>query len=284
MSLFTLVARQLRARTHQWGSVIAALVALLGATPVVAGPFEIAISPSRFEVSGKSATRVGQSLDIYNVGSTSTEVSVRTIDWTYAVDGNIGYHDELLPGSCRPWVTLERKAIRVAPRSKVAFRFQIDVPADAPRGECRFMLAVEGVEPAQQALIQSGGASLSLPVNGRIAVAVYVAVNGAESKLELTQLGMKDINGKRTPVVTVSNSGDAHGRLDGSLDAIDAKGQEFELVPEETPIMPGQTRTLPLLAKSSEPDQKPPEAVLPIKSKGRLDWEKGSFKLNAEFK
>lgn len=284
MSLFAFFTRHLRARTQPWGPVVAALVAVLGATPAAAGPFEIAISPSRFEVSGKSATRVGQSLDIYNVGTTSTEVSVRTIDWTYAVDGNIGYHDELLPGSCRPWVTLERKTVRVAPRSKVAFRFQIDVPADVPRGECRFMLAVEGVEPAQQALIQSGGASLSLPVNGRIAVAVYVALNGAESKLELTQLGMKEINGKRTPVVTVTNSGDAHGRLDGSLDAVDAKGQEFELTPESTPIMPGQTRTLPLLAKSSEPDQKPPETVLPITSKGSLDWEKGSFKVNAEFK
>ena len=49
-------------------------------------------------------------------------------------------------------------------------------PADAPRSECRFMLAIEGVEPAQQAVIERGGASLSLPVNGRIAVAVYIGV------------------------------------------------------------------------------------------------------------
>lgn len=260
-----------------------ALLGLAASQHAVAASFEVAISPSRFEISGKSSQRVGQSLTIYNLGNTASEVSVRTIDWTYSPEGNVGYVDELLPGSCRPWVTLERKTLRVAANNKASFRFQVDVPADAPRGECRFMLAVEGVEPATKALIESGGASLNLPVSGRIAVAVYVAVNGAESRLELTQLGVRQINGKSVPVVTVSNTGDAHGRLDGSLDAVDAKGQTLELLPEGTPILPGQTRTLPLSAKS-EPNQKPLEMAFPLKARGTLDWEKGSFRVNAEFK
>lgn len=264
-------------------ALVAARVIPLGSAPALAAPFEMALSPSRFEISGKSAARVGQSLNIFNLGAGATEVSVRTIDWTFSSEGQITYHDELLPGSCRPWVTLERKTVKVSPLSKAAFRFQVDVPADAPRGECRFMLAVEGVEPAHRAMLQSHGASLNLPVSGRIAVAVYVAVNGAESRLELTRLDVKEINGKRTPVVTVTNQGDAHGRLDGGLDSVDAKGQAFELLPEGTPILPGQTRTLPLLPRA-EDGQKPPEVVLPIKSEGRLDWEKGSFKINAEFK
>ena len=273
----------LTTQTRRWSAACAALVAVLTTAPAVAAPFEVAISPSRFEISGKSAARVGQSLDIYNVGTSATEVSVRTIDWTYSPEGNITYHDELLPGSCRPWVTLERKTQRINARSKVAFRFQIDVPADAPRGECRFMLAVEGVEPAYKALLEGGSASFNLPVSGRIAVAVYMAVNGAESKLELTQVAVSTLNGKRTPVVTVTNTGDAHGRLEGSLESVDAKGLEFELTPEGTPILPGQTRTLPLSPQGA-PGQKPPEMVLPVKSKGSLDWEKGSFKVNAEFK
>jgi len=260
-----------------------ALVALLVTAPALAAPFEIAISPSRYELSGKSAGRVGQSLDIINVGRSATEVSVRTLDWSYSTEGGVTYFDELLPNSCRPWVTLERKTVKIGAGSRASFRFQVDIPADAPRGECRFMLAIEGVEPAYNSLIQGGGASLSLPVSGRIAVAVYLSVNGAESQLALTRVGVKEVNGKRTPVVTVINTGDAHGRLDGSLDAVDAKGVEFELVPEGTPVMPGQTRTLPLSVKI-EPNQKPPEVIYPIKSGGTLDWENGSFKVNAEFK
>lgn len=248
-----------------------------------AAPFEIAVSPSRFELSGKPAGRLGQSLNIFNVGTTPTEVALRTLDWTYSADGNVTYHDELMPGSCRPWVTLERKTVRVAPQGKLAFRFQVDVPAGTPKGECRFMVAIEGVEPAYQAQLQGGTASLSLPVSGRIAVAVYVAVDGAAPKLEVRKVGLKAINGKQTPVITVENTGDAHGRLEGGLSSVDAKGVKFDLLPEGTPIMPGQTRTLPFTPRA-EANQKPAEYSLPVKSEGQLDWDLGSFKVDVEFK
>jgi len=265
---------------------LAALALLCGwrsAAAQAQSSFEVGVSPSRFEVSGKSGDRVGQALTVFNLGSAPTEVALRTLDWTLSEDGNIGYHDELLPSSCRPWVTLERRSLRVPAQGKASFRFQIDLPADAPRGECRFMLAVEGVEPAHRALIASGEASLSLPVSGRIAVVVYLAVNGAEPKLEVQQVGMKDIEGKRVPAVTVRNAGDAHGRLEGGLESVDAKGATFDLLPDSSPILPGQTRTLPLSpwAQGGKP---PPEPVWPVTSKGQLEWEKGSFKVNAEFK
>ena len=252
-------------------------------TAAVAAPFEIAISPSRFELAGKGGTRVGQSLDIHNLGTAPTEVAIRTIDWSYSPEGNIGYHDELLPGSCRPWVTLERRTLSVPARGKKSFRFQIDPPANAPRGECRFMIAIEGTEPAQQTVIQSGGASLSLPVTGRIAVAVYVMLNGAEPKLEMQQIASRTVAGKRAAIVTVTNTGDAHGRLEGSLDAKDSQGRSFELVPEGTPILPGQTRTLVLVPKG-ETGQPAPEPSYPVKAGGMLDWDKGSFKVDAEIK
>ena len=47
--------------------------------------------------------------------------------------------------------------------------------------------------------------------------------------------------------------------------------------------MPGQTRVLPLVVKS-EANKTAIEPSYPIKSKGILDWEKGSFKVDAEFK
>lgn len=254
-----------------------------------AAPFELAVSPSRFVLTGKPAARLGQSLDMHNLASHATEVAVRTIDWSYAEDGRITYHDALLPGSCRPWVLLERRSVLLPARGKKSFRFQIEPPADAPRGECRFMIAIEGTEPAQQSIIRSGGASLSLPVTGRIAVAVYVMLGGAEPKLEIRQITMSDPDrdsGQRHATVTVSNTGDAHGRLEGSLDARDSHGHLFELLPEATPILPGQTRTLALMPRSADGETATPaiQPVYPVKASGMLDWDKGSFKVDVELR
>lgn len=261
-----------------------AVLAALGTSAAQAAPFEIALSPSRVELDAKSAERVGRSLDVYNVGDTATAVSVRTLDWTYSETGNITYLDALQPGSCRPWVTLERKSLTVAPRSKSAFRIQVDVPADAPRSECRLMLAVEGIEPAYQAAIEKGGMSLNLPVNGRIAVAVYVMVNGAQPKLTMGQIAIKEVNGHKTAVLNVTNDGDAHGRLEGSLDAKDATGAAFEMIPETTPIMPGQTRALPLSVKADSVPKGMTAPKFPVHISGTLDWERGAFKIDAELK
>lgn len=263
---------------------IARLLSLLWATTAaaaLAAPFELAVAPSRFELAGKPGARIGQSLDIHNLASATTEMAVRTLDWTYSEDGQITYHDALLPGSCRPWVVLERPSVSVPARSKRSFRFQIDPPADAARGECRFMIAIEGVEPAQQTVMRSGATSLSLPVTRRIAIAVYLMLAGAEPRLEIRQISMAGEPAARRPFVTVRNSGDAHGRLEGSLDATDSRGRAFELVPEATPILPGQTRTLALLPKA-EDGESAAQPLYPVKAHGTLDWEKGSFKINVQ--
>lgn len=263
----------------------AALVAATAVPRVAsAAPFEMAISPSRFELSGKGGTRIGQTLDLQNVGNQPTEVAVRTIDWSFSEDGAVSYHDALQPDSCRPWVTLERPRLRLAPREKRAYRFQIDVPSDAPRRECRFMLAVEGVEPAYQAAVQSPGVSLSLPVTGRIAVAVYLAVGGAVPRLSMLGIDMREQPGGRAPVVTVRNDGDAHGRLGGSLDAVDAGGRRLEWLPDSTPVLPGQTRRLALTPRDAGDAKVLARPDYPVRASGTLDWEDGSFRVEAEFR
>ena len=216
------------------------------------------------------------------MGSAPTAVSVRTLDWSYSDTGNVQYFDALQPGSCRPWVTLERPAVTVDPKGKSAFRIQIDIPPDTPKGECRLMLAFEGVEPAYQAAIANGGMNLSLPVNGRIAVALYLMVNGAQPQLEMGALTMRDVKGQKTAVLSVTNKGQAHGRLDGSLDAKDAQGRSFEMIPESTPVMPGQTRALPLSVKADSIPAGMTAPVFPVRISGTLDWERGAFKIDAE--
>lgn len=245
-----------------------------------AAPFEIAVAPSRLELTAKGMQRLGRSLQIHNLGLSASDVVVRTVDWSLSPDGRLSMHDELLPGSCRPWVTLERNAVRVLPRSQSQFRFQVDVPVDAPRGECRFMIAIEGLEPAHQSVLEGGGTSLSLPVSGRIAVAVYVAVNGAKPKLELQALDTVTTEGQRLPRVLLRNSGEAHGRLEGVLDATDATGRVFELRPDGGPVLPGQSRGLVLQPRSE--DGKPLRDLrFPLKLKGTLEWSDGGFKWDA---
>ncbi len=264
-------------------AVLPLIALLLAALARPAAAFEMSVSPSRVEVAGKSGTRIGQSLQLTNVGNQPTEVAVRTLDWGFSPEGNITFYDELREGSCRTWVTLERRMVRLAPQASLPFRFQVDIPPGAPRGECRFMMAIEGVEPSYRAQLQSGGASLSLPVNGRIAVAVYVAVNGAEPKLEYRGIGVQDKDGQRVPVITMTNTGDAHGRLDGSLDTKDAQGLRFELVPDGSPIMPGQTRTLVLSPRTTQ-QRRTITPAFPLKTEGQLDWDLGSFKVDVEFR
>lgn len=273
----TIVSRL--ARALWFASAASAL--LLCAAPAVAAPFELAVSPSRFVVEGKGGARIGQSIELHNLGAQGTEVALRTIDWSYSESGELAFHDALQPGSCRPWVLLEQPRLTVPARGSRRFRFQIEVPVEAPRGECRFMIAIEGVEPAQSALLQGAGASLSLPVTGRIAVAVYARINGAAPQLELQQLGVRTVQGRREAAVTVRNTGDAHGRLDGGLDATDARGTPLTLLVEGTPVLAGQTRTLALVPRGT--DDKPVPAVQwPLRLQGSLDWEKGGFRVHTE--
>ena len=258
------------------------LAAVLSPVLAHAGAFDVGVSPSRFEISAKSSGRLGQTLEIFNQDGQPTELSVRTLDWEYSEKGELKFFDELRPGSCRPWFTLERKTVRIDARSKASFRFQIDVPADAGVTECRVMLAIEGVKPAYQAMVQSGGASLALPVNGRVAVAVYVSINGAQPVLSMSHTSTLQKDQESLASVTVTNTGTAHGRLDGALDAKDASGLSFELVPDGTPILPGQTRNIMLKPRALSGTSEP-KVTLPVKANGTLDWENGSFKINAEF-
>jgi hypothetical protein len=61
---------------------------------------------------------------------------------------------------------------------------------------------------------------------------------------------------------------------------VDATRQAFELQPEGTPILPGQTRTLPLSPRK-EPYRPPPQVQMPFEVDGILEWERGAFKIKA---
>jgi len=126
---------------------------------------------------------------------------------------------ELQPGSCRPWVAIERPEIVVPGGGTLRYRFEVNVPADAPAGECRFAVMIEGAEPS---IARSNG--LDMPVTGRIGVIVYLTVGDGAPDLEVFGPKIATLNGRQIPALRVHNSGSAHGRMSGFLTGTDAKG------------------------------------------------------------
>jgi hypothetical protein len=223
--------------------------------------FSASVSPPRAELQAEPGQTVRQVLDIAQAGVQPGRFRVYTNDWTYGRDNAVSFANDLAPGSCRPWVALERREITVPGNARQRFRIEITVPADAPAGECRFAVMVEGLDAYQA---QAG--ALSLPVSGRIGVIFYVALGNAAPKLSVAAH-------RATPnalQLDVRNDGNATGRLEGVLTGTDASGQRIEFAPANGPVLPGETRTIALspLAEQGKPT---PVWRYPLTLRGALD-------------
>jgi len=104
-------------------------------------------------------------VEVSNRSTAPARYLMHTADWTFAPDFSVSFHDELQPGSCRPWVAIERPEIVVPGGGTLRYRFEVNVPADAPAGECRFAVMIEGLNrrsrEAMDWTCRSPGASVS---------------------------------------------------------------------------------------------------------------------------
>jgi len=244
------------------------LAAAIGAgleSAASAQEFAALISPPRYELFIEPGSTSRQVLEITHLGPQTTPYRVYTADWTYAADGALSFFEPLQAGSCRPWVALERRDLTLASKSKRRFRFEITVPPGASPGECRFAVMVEGKD-----LDVKAGESVRFPAAARIGVVVYATIGKGAPVLEIADAGVESIDGKPTPVLQIKNSGNAHGRLSGILDATDAAGLKFELSPATLPILPGEVRKIVLTAAPE--DKSAQGARFPLTVKGNLEW------------
>jgi hypothetical protein len=149
-------------------------------TPILASQacaqgFAAVVSPPRFELAVKPGERIRDVIEISNASDQPAKYRVRTGDWALGPDAGVTFSDAALgPGSCRPWVAIERREILVPSGGRYRYRFEVQPPANTPAGECRFALLIEGDEHTVKT--QSG---LTVPVSGRIGVIVYVIVGQA---------------------------------------------------------------------------------------------------------
>jgi len=245
-----------------------ALVAAAVSTAAGAQGFAAVVSPPRFELAIKPGETVRDVVEINNASVQPATYRVRTADWTLSTDAGVAFSDALVPGSCRPWVAVERKEITVPGGGRYRYRFEVQAPADAPPGECRFAVMIEGEE---QAVRTASG--LQVPVSGRIGVIVYVAVGSAQPDLQIVGATTAEADGQRAPVLKVHNGGNAHGRLGGFLSGVDARGQRRDFAPSTLPILPGETRAIALVSDPGPADAG--EMVFPVRIQGTLEWGSG---------
>ena len=241
------------------------LLAPFAAAPGHTQGFAIAVTPPRFEIALKPGERTRQVLEITNALQTATPLTVRTSDWKFAPNDTVVFDETLAPGSCRPWVAIERRNINVPGGGNFRYRFEVMPPADAQPGECRFALMIEGDE---QSVNTSGQAAVG--VTARIGVIVYATIGDAKPKLEVVGAKVVLRNGNPVPVVEVTNTGNAHGRMTGFLSGKDGSGRDLEYDISTLPILPGETRNLELTARAEGNDSV--KIVFPVTIRGKLEW------------
>lgn len=239
--------------------------------------FAALVSPPRFEVSGKAGATVHQVIEITNRSNVPSRYRLHTSDFVLGSDYGVTFHDELLPGSCRPWVAIERPLVALPPGGTIRYRFEVQVPADAPAGECRFAVMIEAAEPSST---QAG--AVQIPIVGRIGVIVYVAVGDAAPRIEIFGPETVTHNSQRVPAVRVHNSGTAHTRMSGFLSGKDAGGRSYDFTPSDLPILPGEDRSV--ILTPSTPDNPTPTLTFPVSMKGTLEWADQKTDLNEIFK
>jgi hypothetical protein len=226
--------------------------------------FSVLVSPPRFEDSATAGATYRNVFEITNVAGSAAHFTVKTADWVLDDKGAAVFADALAPDSCRPWVGIEAAEVAVPANGKRRFRFEVAVPAGAPSGECRFALMLEG-DPT---VVPNSSAP---PVSGRIGVIVYLSIGDATPQLSVSSVAAVMIEGRRVPVLQVRNNGNAHGRLNGFVDGVDAAGRKFVFAPSGLPVLAGETRAIALMPQGDDADTPAPAIAFPVRLQGRLE-------------
>lgn len=256
--------------------ILLSLAGVLLSASVHAQGFAALVSPPRFELATKPGKTSRSVIEISNRSTAPGRYLIHTADWTLSPDFSMSFQDDLQPGSCRPWVAIERPEVVVPGGGVLRYRFEVTVPADAPSGECRFAVMIEGAEPS--VAVSKG---LSMPVTARIGVIVYLKVGDAAPDIEILGPKVATLNGRQVPTLRVHNGGNAHGRVTGFLTGTDAKGISYDFMPSDLPILSHEEREVFLTPSSPSDDH--PTLTFPVTVKGTLEWGDHKTELDQRF-
>ncbi len=246
--------------------------------------FGVGISPSKFELRAKPGAVLRDTITIVNASAEPAEYQFSTVDWELnESQGPEFFEDQLLENSCRPWVRLERQVAQIRPGAQKKYRFEIHVPEEAESGLCKFALLIQPAESAM-ASVGKGDQKIRFPVVGRYAAIVYVTIGDARARIDFLGIGEKLQGEQRLPTLLLSNSGNTLDRTFGQIDAMDADGRRYILIPSNFPILPGRTEAI--LLSPEQPRNREPTAIVfsyPLTLKGKFEIGGESFRIDEVF-
>jgi fimbrial chaperone protein len=246
------------------------------------GTFAARVSPPNFELKAKPGDVLREVITIENSDTEPAVYQIRTADWDLNDQGGVIIYPAdkpLASSSCRPWTRIERRTLKLAQNQVKKYRVEVHVPENAEDGEWRFAVVIS---PDPKTLDAMKFGMLKMPIAGSIAVIVYLAVGDARPDLEIIAAKRKETDGNKIPVVRLHNIGNAHARPFGSVMAEDADKKKAELILVPFPILPGQTTDVKL---GVDPEisgiQKIEELVFPVRLKGLIEWDGGTYQLDS---
>jgi len=257
------------------------MAALLSGSPASSAGFGAGVSPTKFELRAKPGATLRDTLTILNASEEPARYSLRTADWEINDQQGVEYfEEELLEGSCRPWIKLERRLVQIMGGGQKRYRFEVHVPKDAPAGLCKFAILIEPGETAMASIGENG--EITFPVVGRYAVTVYVTIGDAKPDIEFLGLGERQMGTLRMPTLQFRNNGNTLDRAFGQVTATDAAGTRHTLVASTFPVLPGRTENISLDLENNPNQTDIVVLEFPLNLKGRIQIGGETFKIEAE--
>jgi hypothetical protein len=248
----------------------------------LAASFGAGISPSKFELRAKAGQVLRDTVTVLNAGEDPAEFQFRTVDWRLNDTNGVDFVEgELLEGSCRPWVRLERRAVRIRPGGQKKYRFEVHVPEDAEPGLCRFAILIEPGDEVLSGVGEDG--QIRFPVVGRYAVITYITIGDAKADIVYLGIGERFIDEQRLPTLKLHNQGNTYDRAFGQVVATDHAGRKVTLIASTFPVLPDRIEEIVLAPQSPAPGADPVVFEYPLQLKGKVEIGGSTINVDATF-
>jgi hypothetical protein len=148
------------------------------------------------------------------------------------------------------WIRVHPEELSIYPRQRKTVRVSIQIPDETPSAGYRAAVFFEPGESGGKAKHGSAGVFL----RGRVALPIYVTVGDARPHAEILEAAWKATQ-EATPALAlrVHNKGNAHLRMKGIFSAYTSSEKRLEGIVSSVPVLPGQTRWIPLAFRGQSP-------------------------------
>ena len=238
--------------------------------------FSVEMTPARLELKADPGKTIRAAIKLRTRGRGSQKVEVTT--------GYFGLNDDGAPlfdppkgapQSAAAWITLNQTGFTIHPRQEKILRLEIAVPPQTTPGGYRAALYLAPL--AAETKSKEGGATVFM--QGRLALLIYVTVGGARPDGQIKVWEWRRIPpGKQDSLACqVINQGNAHLRLAGVVQVVNAQGEKYDAIVPGAPVLPGQRTWVPL-----DFPEKAPSPGSAVTITGAIDLGRGEERINAQ--